>query len=290
MQFARSSVRIIFGLPVLLGLSFAQAPFWGGYGGDAQHSSLAKTGIKAPRKIVWSTPLDLNPQYSGGGTLYIHYGSPSISATNVVIYALKTGTEGGFTFNARRTYDSKLLWTQDTGYVLPDHGWTPSVSGVLTQFNAYAMPGAGGSIWLRDQGDAPSSKTTKMYFYGKSNFESDPDTYNDAIRICTPLTTDLRGNIYFGYRTYGTNPLNIRSGIAMVDRYGKAKYVEAASLQTALPVNVPTLNCAPALNSTGTSLYMSFHDDSNHAERVTLELLFGFRTRPRRSFAIRGVS
>ncbi len=271
MRFARSTARMIFGIPVLLGLSFAQAPFWGGYGGDAQHSSLAKSTIKVPRKIVWSTPVDLDPQYSGGGTLYIHYGSPSISMTNVVIYSLKTGSEGGYTFNARRTYDSKLLWSQDTGYVLPDHGWTPSVSGVITPFNAYAMPGAGGGIWLRDQGDAPSSKTTKIYFYGQGNHDADPETYDDAIRICTPLTCDPRGNIYFGYRTFGTNPLNIRSGIAVVDKYGKSKFIEATSLQTIVPVNTPTMNCAPALSPNNASVYMSFHDDSNHGCLVELD-------------------
>src|SRR5437660_3422808 len=63
---------------------------WAGYGGDAQHSALSGAAAQDLLAVHWSRRVDLAPQYTGT-VLYIHYGSPVITAANTVIFPVKTG-------------------------------------------------------------------------------------------------------------------------------------------------------------------------------------------------------
>ena len=42
-------------------------------------------------------------------------------------------------------------------------------------------------------------------------------TYNNRIKINTPITCDARGVVYFGFVSTGSNPLNLVSGFARLD-------------------------------------------------------------------------
>src|SRR5262249_20340360 len=64
---------------------------WSNYAHDPQHTDLSEVPSQSLDVIRWQTPVDLNPQYSGGGVLYIHYGSPIITQANTVIIPVKTG-------------------------------------------------------------------------------------------------------------------------------------------------------------------------------------------------------
>jgi len=66
---------------------------WPVYAHDSQHSCLSSVASQKPQFIRWSTPVDLNPQYSGND-LFIHYGSPAITADNTVIVPVKTRASG----------------------------------------------------------------------------------------------------------------------------------------------------------------------------------------------------
>ncbi len=247
----------------------ASPPVWSGYGGNAQHYALSKFFSQNIRRIAWSTPIDLNPQYSGNDLL-IHYGSPAITNTNVVVYTIKTGTDSGFMFAGRRIWDSKLIWSSMSDYVLPAHGWTPSVSGVITPQGAFAMPMAGGGIALRAQPDMPSSSVSKTYFYGNAAHAADPADYDVAVKICTPITADSQGTIYFGFRVEGATPKGLHGGVARIDRFGNSTFVAASSLSGPLPVNHPVMNCAPALNPTGSVVYIALNDDNDHGYLAAL--------------------
>ncbi|MEO6597583.1 MAG: hypothetical protein ABIP94_22800, partial [Planctomycetota bacterium] len=59
-------------------------PFWPGYGRDPGHTAQTTTGTQPLNHILWQTPVDQQPQYSGS-TLLIHYGSPLITAGWLVI-------------------------------------------------------------------------------------------------------------------------------------------------------------------------------------------------------------
>src|SRR5437773_10392416 len=93
---------------------------WPVYAHDSQHSCLSPVASQKPQFIRWSTPVDLNPQYSGDD-LDIHYGSPVITADNTVIVPVKTGATGGFRVEAHRGRDGVLLWSFHTDYSLPPH-------------------------------------------------------------------------------------------------------------------------------------------------------------------------
>ncbi|HSY74832.1 MAG TPA: hypothetical protein VK810_05125, partial [Dongiaceae bacterium] len=107
---------------------------WSGYGHDAQHGTVSAVASQPLNRILWQTPVDLNPQYSGG-ELLIHYGSPSITRSNTVIVPVKIGATGNFEVEALAGATGATNWTKSTDYVLPPHGWTPGFSGVLTPKN-----------------------------------------------------------------------------------------------------------------------------------------------------------
>src|SRR5207237_9164444 len=78
---------------------------WPVYAHDSQHSCLSSVASQKPQFIRWSTPVDLNPQYSGDD-LSIHYVSPVITADIAVIVQLTTGATIGFRVDAHGLSDA----------------------------------------------------------------------------------------------------------------------------------------------------------------------------------------
>src|ERR1039458_6135227 len=85
---------------------------WSNFARDAQHTARSQwaTGAQPLNRVIWSTPVDLDPQFSDG-ELQIHYGSPLITAANTVIVPVKTGATGGFRVDARSAADGSLIWS-----------------------------------------------------------------------------------------------------------------------------------------------------------------------------------
>ena len=100
---------------------------WSGYGHESQHDGIAPVASQPLNRILWHTPVDLNPQYSGS-ELLIHYGSPLITRSNMVIVPVKTGASGGFEVRALVGATGATNWVRSTDYILPPHNWTPSFS------------------------------------------------------------------------------------------------------------------------------------------------------------------
>ncbi len=234
---------------------------WGGYGGNAQHTAIASDASQPLNRILWSTPVDLQPQYSGSD-LFIHYGSPVITPTGTIIVPVKTGATGGFRFDARRVSNGGLLWTQTTDYVLPPQNWTPSCSPTLMGLNWLAMPGAGGTLIIRTNTDKPTARMRRSAFYGDTVYAGNEAFYNDTVKICTPLTSDRSGNVYFGFRVYANGgarpaePLGLVSGFAKVTPDGKGSWIAASDIAGDSSMNQPVMNCAPAVTADGRTVYV----------------------------------
>ena len=64
---------------------------WSTFGRDAQHTAQSTTASQPLNRVVWQTQVDLQPQYSGNGSLLVHYGSPLMTQANTVIAPVKTG-------------------------------------------------------------------------------------------------------------------------------------------------------------------------------------------------------
>ncbi len=228
---------------------------WGGYGGGAQHQAISSVASQPLNAIRWQTPVDLNPQYSGT-SLLIHYGTPLVTQANTVIVPVKTGATNGFRIDARNGADGTLLWSQTTDYILPSHNWTPSYGPTLSVGNRIYFPGAGGTVYWRDAVDSPTATASgQIAFYGLANYNANQTAFNNGISISTPLTADAAGNIYFGYRTAGTNPLGITDGFARIASNGTAIFTSATTASSGLFSHAVT-NAAPAVSLDGLHLYV----------------------------------
>ena len=229
---------------------------WPTYGGNAQHTALSTVPTQPLQTIHWSMPVDLQPQYSGS-TLLIHYGSPLVTEGNTVIVPVKTGVTDTFRVEARRGGDGLPLWTLLTDYRLPPHNWVPSLGGVITPQGRYYVPASGGTLLWTDQLDAAGPHTgNRVAFYGLANFNASSASFDSSVRICTPLTSDAQGTVYFGYRTVGANPLGLTSGIAAVDANGNGRFVTASAASAGLSSQV-AIDCAPALSADEKVLYIA---------------------------------
>ena len=252
-------------LLLLLGMNATSvAQDWPGYGHDPQHSCVSGVQSQFPQRINWSKPVDLNPQYSGSD-LYIHYGSPVITSANTVLVPVKTGATDGFEVQAY-SYNSgngvlTQVWTLVTDYSVPTCQWTPICGITLTPNDStLAVPAAGGTVYVRTSPDAANGTATRVAFYGISNYNSNPSAFNSAIKICTPITSDSAGNLYFGYISTGAAlpgyPGGIPSGLARISNSGSGTYTAATGMSGDNNIQSVLYNCAPALSADGTKLYV----------------------------------
>jgi Bacterial Ig-like domain (group 3)/RTX calcium-binding nonapeptide repeat (4 copies) len=241
------------------------AALWEGYAMGPQHTALSSVASQPLNAIRWQTPVDLQPQYSGGGSLLIHYGSPSITAANTVIVPVKTGASGGFAVNAFNGSTGAVLWSNTTSYQLPPSaGWTSSYGAVLTPTGRYYFAGNGGTVNYTDDPDGTGAVAGQFALEGLANYSSNPAAYNSTVFISTPLTSDAAGNIYFGFQVTGSNPLGLKSGLARIAPDGTAITTSAQTLLgNATAGDRVVYNCAPALSLDGSTVYVAANSGSS---------------------------
>src|SRR5580704_5389210 len=215
----------------LAGNISAQVVPWSSLGGNPEHTALAEAQAQALGRIRWHTPVDLAPQYDDEGELLIHYGSPLVTARDTVIVPVKTGATGGLRIEARGAGNGTLKWSATSDYVFPPANWTPEFAPAMTP-NARARlyyPGAGGTVYFRDDPDSNRGSSGQIAFYGLSNYMANRQAYNSTVMINTPLTVDSGGNVYFGFLVTGQNPSDLASGIARISASGQGTWVSAAA-------------------------------------------------------------
>jgi hypothetical protein len=244
---------------------------WSTFARNAQHTAVSSTAAQPLQVVRWSTPVDLAPPT---GNILIHYGSPLVTPANTVIFPVKTGSTGGYRVDARRGGDGALRWSQSTDYLLPPHTWTPSYSPALAPPNRLYFPGAGGTVYFRDAVDVAGAVTPgQLAFFGLPNYAVDPESYNATVFVNTPITVDTAGNIYFGFRTSGTAPLGLQSGIARIGADGSGTWIAAvdASGGDTDITRVPH-QAAPALRSDEQTLYVVVASNSSTAKSYLVGL------------------
>jgi hypothetical protein len=225
---------------------------WPTHGGNAQHTGVSQTAAQSLKIIHWSTPVDEAPPTGG---ILIHYGSPIVTAANTVIIPVKTA--GGYKVEARWSKNGSLTWSATTDYILPPHNWTPSYSPALTPGNRLYFPGAGGTVYFRDapDGSVPTA-SGQLAFYGLSSYQANPSSFASSVFVNTPITSDAAGNIYFGFRTSGSAPLNLQSGIARIDTAGNGSWISASAAANDASITVVPHQAAPVLSNDGQTLYV----------------------------------
>jgi hypothetical protein len=260
---------------------------WTGYGHDPQHTALSTVGAQALNGIHWSTPVDRNPQLASG-ELFIHYGSPAMTAANTVLVPVKTGATGGFAVEARSGATGALIYSLPSDYTLPPHNWTPPYGIVLSSrpnspesgresrlrepggvarepklIERLYYPGAGGTVYYRDAVDSVTGPAGQIAFYGNAVYAANTASFNSGVQISTPLTADSRGNIFFGFMVQGANPANLISGLARISSDGSGTWMSAQALASGDSSIVQgALNCAPALSRDESMVYFAVSNTS----------------------------
>ncbi len=231
-------------------------PAWFGYGRDAQHTAVSAIASQDLGRIAWSAPVDLAPQYTQGGALLTHYGSPVVTTQNAIVYPVKTTATGGYRIDARDGVTGVQLWSAATDYRTPPHNWLPPYNVLLTQQGRIYAPGAGGRLMMRANADAGTALVPHV-FYGAAAYNANPGAFDSVVYINTPLTADAQGNVFFGFHVTGTNPAGLVSGIARVAPDGTGIWVGAAAAASDPAIQKPAMNCAPALSHDGATVYVA---------------------------------
>lgn len=227
------------------------------------HHMQAPVATQSLDRVLWSRPMDLNRQYSGT-SLLIHYGSPLITANNVILWPTKTGATDGFRVEAHNALTGGWIYGMTTDYsVPPGGGWTPACGPALSPDGVLYVPAAGGTVYRRADPEHSNTTYYRRVFYGGSNFFNNRATYADTVKINTPLTVDARGNLWYGFRTFGTTAdktpigsVNLLSGVAKLSASGSGQWKSVVDI-TGDPdaVHVQT-QCSPGLSPDGSTVYL----------------------------------
>ena len=235
---------------------------WNGYAGDPQHTAISAVQSLPLNGIRWSMAVD-----EGVVTepIYVHYGSPIITAANTVLVPVRTSS-GGYSLDARRGSDGVQLWETTTDYVNTpsDGGWVPSFAPSLTPSGSLYYQGIGGTVWRVDNPNAASVTPVQMSFL--PDYAANKAAYDSKVFISTPITTDSAGNIYFGYEASAGAPGGLTSGIARIAPNGLATYTSANAASGIVGANSLRVgtNSAPALSNDGSTLYVSLHGNGGN--------------------------
>jgi len=235
---------------VLLGLNATAQ--WLAHSHDEQHTALSTIQSQPLAKIHWHTPVDLFPPQ---GEIFIHYGSPLVTAANTVIVPVKTGTNT-YRVEAHNGATGKRLWLQSTHYQAPGASFIPGLGPAISG-NQLFVPDLAGRVLVRQNPDLAKGATTHLTFYGQKNYARNPTAYQQNVQIDTPLTIDASGNLYFGFLVLGATPLNLQGGIARITPAGTATWISAAVASGDASISQVAISAAPALSPDGSLLYVA---------------------------------
>jgi hypothetical protein len=266
-QFHTVFVLLVIGIVALLSASnaAAQTGAWLTHSHDEQHTALSTVQSQPLNSIHWHTPVDLFPPQ---GEIFIHYGSPLVTAGNTVIVPVKTGGSNSFRVEAINGATGKKVWQLNTGWQAPGASFVPGLGPTISGSTLY-IPDIAGRVIARPNPDEKKQKVTKLYFYGVKNFKKNKPAYEANVQINTPLTTDAAGNLFFGFVTLGSTPLNLQGGLARIGADGTGTWVSAASLSGDASVYEVSMSGAPALSLDGSIVYVPV-DNGNYGYLVAV--------------------
>jgi hypothetical protein len=230
---------------------------WAGFAGNAQHTAVARSRPQPLKRIRWRAKVDLAPVLVRKALL-IHYGSPMITAGNIVLVPTRVSAKAGFRVVAYSGTSGVRRWSLATDYRPPAFGaFTPPLPAVLTPSETLAVAGAGGTVLMRRHADMTAGAVRRRVFYGTAQWKAHRSAYDKAVQVTTPLTAGPDGSVYFGFTVTGATPAHLSSGIARIDAHGHATWVSAAAAAGDRTVTGVAINCAPALSPAATTVYIT---------------------------------
>jgi hypothetical protein len=246
-------------------------PAWLGLGANPQHTAISQIATQDLGRILWQAPVDLAPAYTAQGYLLVHYGSPAITSKNTVLIPVKRATQELYRIEARAGQTGALMWSMDSDYVMPAHGWTPSYNVTLTTANRVYAPAAGGRVMYRDDPDSTTPAAQTLAFYGNATYTASKAAFDSSVFINTPITADSQGNIYFGFIALANNPGQLASGFARIGADGSTSWNAVSTLAQDVNVTKPATSSAPALSSDQKTLYVAVNGSTGRGYLLALD-------------------
>jgi hypothetical protein len=247
-------------------------PAWPMYSRDAQHTAVSAIATPPLTRILWQTPVDLAPQFGGGGAfLLTHYGSPVISSANTVLVPLKVGAQGTFRIEARAGSNGVLMWSADSDYIVPPHNWFPSFNLTINASGRVYAAGAGGKLFYRDNVDSPTGTLQTAVFYGANVYTAAKAELDAAVMVSTPITVDAAGNVFFGFYVGAANSAGLQSGLARIAANGAGSWSAAGVLANDNTMDRVAMNSAPALSTDGATVYVAVSNAAGKGYLLALD-------------------
>ena len=132
----------------------AQAGAWLTHSHDEQHTGLSTVQSQPLSSIHWHTPVDLHPPQ---GEIFIHYGSPLVTAANTVILPVKTG-DNSFRVEAINGATGKKVWQLNTGWLAPGADFVPGLGPTISGTTLY-IPDIAGRVIARPNPDEKNKRS-----------------------------------------------------------------------------------------------------------------------------------
>src|SRR6185312_7357751 len=183
----------------------------------------AISGHLAAQPLVarhWQTPVDLNPP--GGGPLFVHYGSPVITAGSTILVPV-TAADGSYQLRAFQGSNGAALYTLTSDYTAPANAdWTPPSGPALALGTRAYYPGAGGTVYYRDLPNSanialrPTSDIVALLVFTHQvrvmNLIAHPENVDELAAALTfadeaPLPGPIRGDSRFAEEFAASGPL-----------------------------------------------------------------------------------
>ncbi len=208
-------------------------------------------------RILWTMPV------GQGGYYTTHFSGPVVSRSNTVIFPINLSTNNGYQFRIEALVSAtgQTNWEQSTDFT----GLTPTIPVcplALTPNNRLYFAGAGGTVFYCDSPDATALPSfARAAFYGLTNYLNHTNAYNSHVYICTPITADRYGDIFFGFATLGASPLGTQGGLARIDYNGTGSWIGASNAFGTTNAYQAIVNSAPALSLDQKTVYMAFFDN-----------------------------
>jgi hypothetical protein len=224
---------------------------WSGFAHTPQHGCVSMVPSQPLNRILWSMQVGTGEDN--------HFTPPVVTRSNTVIFPMTT-TNGVFRIEALTGANGQTNWEQPTDFATG--GYLCPVA--LTPKNRLYFGGAGGTVFYCDSPDATTSPTfVRTAFYGLEQYLSKSNRFNAQVFICTPITTDRYGDIFFGFQSLSPSPLGThQGGLARIDFDGTGSWINAPNATRSTNATEPVLNCAPALSLDEKTVYMAFSSDA----------------------------
>jgi hypothetical protein len=233
---------------------------WSGFAHTPQHDCVSMVPSQPLNRVLWTMPLIQGTFNDGKYNPYTHFSGPVVTRSNTVIFPMNLTNDGyNFRIEALAGATGQTNWEQATDFT----GLTTAIPVcplALTPANRLFFAGAGGTVLYSDTPDAPGPPSfTRAAFYGLSQYLTNSNSYNARIFICTPITSDRYGDIFFGFQTIAeTPPIGTQGGLARIDYNGTGSWVGAAAVVGSIDPYQPVVNSAPALSVDQKTVYIAF--------------------------------